>query len=105
MARIRKRSIHDYSDGHFIELLQSGEPFFAANIRAIDQAKHFIHLQTYIVDEDETGLRIIDALIRAAQRGVRIYLLLDAYGTKYLSGELIDKIENSGIIFRFFSPA
>ncbi len=105
MARIRKRSIHDYSYGHYVELLQSGEPFFAANIKAIDQARHFIHFQSYIVDEDDTGLRIIEALIRAAQRGVRIYLLLDAYGTKYLSGELVDKIENAGIFFRFFSPA
>ena len=105
MERIRKRSIHDYSNGHSIELLQSGEPFFTANIMAIDQARHFIHFQSYIVDEDETGNRVIDALIRASQRGVRTYLLLDAYGTKYLSGELINKIEGAGIMFRFFSPA
>jgi cardiolipin synthase A/B len=104
MARIRRRTVHDYSEGHFVELLQSGEPFFAANIELIDHARHFIHLQTYIVDEDETGLRIIDALIRAAARGVRVYLLLDAYGTKYLSGELVTRIENAGILFRFFSP-
>jgi cardiolipin synthase A/B len=95
---------HDYKKGHSVELLQSGEPFFAANIKAIDQARQYIHFQTYIVDEDETGLRIFDALIRAAERGVRIYLLLDAFGTKYLSGELIKRIENSGILFRFFSP-
>jgi cardiolipin synthase len=96
---------HDYVSGHSIELLRSGEPFFAANIKAIDQAKKYIHFQTYIVDEDETGLRIIDALVRAAERGVRTYLLLDAFGTKYLSGEFIKKVENSGILFRFFSPA
>jgi cardiolipin synthase len=35
---------------------------------------------------------------------VRIYLLLDAFGTKYLSEEFIKKIEDSGILFRFFSP-
>jgi cardiolipin synthase len=97
-------SRHDYTNGNSVELLQSGEPFFAANIKAIDQSSHYIHFQSYIVDEDETGLRIIDALVRAAERGVRTYLLLDAFGTKYLSGELIKKIENSGILFRFFSP-
>ena len=98
-------SKHDYTGGHSVELLHSGEPFFIANVSAIDRAKKYIHFQSYIIDEDETGLRIIDALIRAAGRGVRIYLLLDAYGTKYLSGELIKKIEDSGILFRFFSPA
>jgi cardiolipin synthase len=96
---------HEYIGGHSVELLRSGEQFFAANIRLINQAKNYIHFQTYIVDEDETGERIIDALARAAERGVRTYLLLDAFGTKYLSGELIKKIENSGILFRFFSPA
>jgi cardiolipin synthase len=97
-------SRHVYRNGHSVELLHSGESFFAANIKAIDDAIRYIHFQTYIVDEDETGLRIFDALIRAAERGVRTYLLLDAYGTKYLSGELIKKIDNSGIFFRFFSP-
>jgi cardiolipin synthase len=95
---------HDYKSGHYIELLQSGEPFFASVEKTIDEAKHYIHFQTYIIDEDETGIRIFNALIRAAKRGVRIYLLLDAYGTKYLSKQLIDSIEDSGILFRFFSP-
>jgi len=99
-----KSIIQDYTSGHYIELLQSGEPFFSAVERIIDGAKHFIHFQTYIIDEDETGIRIINALIRAAKRGVRTYLLLDAFGTKYLSKELINSIEDSGILFRFFSP-
>lgn len=98
-------SVPEYKNGHSIELLRSGETFFTANIREIDRARHFIHFQSYIIDEDETGLRIIDALVRAAGRGVRTYLLVDAFGTKYLSGELLKKIDDSGILFRFFSPA
>ena len=101
---MKRRAKHDYTEGHSIELLRSGEPFFAANIAAIDHAQQYIHFQSYIVDEDDTGLRIIDALVRAAQRGVRTYLLLDAYGTKYLSGGLMKRINDSGILFRFFSP-
>lgn len=94
----------DYKSGHSIELLHSGESLFSAHVRLIDQARQYIHFQTYIIDEDKSGLMIIDALIRAAGRGVRIYLLLDAFGTEYLSGELIRRIEDSGILFRFFSP-
>jgi cardiolipin synthase len=102
---MRTRShIYDYKSGHYIELLRSGEPFFSSVEKIIDEAKHYIHFQTYIIDEDETGKRIINALIRAAGRGVRIYLLLDAFGTKYLSKELINNIEEAGILFRFFSP-
>ena len=101
---MKRNSRHDYKEGHSVKLLQSGEPFFAANIKAIDEARHYIHFQTYIIDEDGTGQRIIDALVRAARRRVRVYLLLDAFGTKYLSDEFIGKIEDSGIMFRFFSP-
>jgi cardiolipin synthase len=94
----------EYRGGHQIELLQSGESFFSAIVRVIDEAKHYIHFQTYILDEDETGILIVNALIRAARRGVRTYLLLDAFGTGYLSKQLIDNIESSGVFFRFFSP-
>jgi cardiolipin synthase len=105
MILMKPRShIFDFKGGHYVELLQSGEPYFAAVEKIIDEARHFIHFQSYIVDEDETGIRIINALIRAARRGVRTYLLLDAFGTKYLSREFIDSIEDSGILFRFFSP-
>jgi len=101
---MKRNSRHDYKEGHSVKLVQSGEPFFSANIKVIDEARHYIHFQTYIIDEDETGQSIIDALVRAAGRGVRVYLLLDAFGTKYLSDEFVKKIEDSGILFRFFSP-
>jgi cardiolipin synthase len=93
-----------YKGGHQVTLLRSGEEFFAAVENIIDGAKDYIHFQSYILDDDETGNRIVNALIRAAGRGVRTYLLLDAYGTKILSDKLIDNIEKSGILFRFFSP-
>jgi len=97
-------SRHDYRGGHSIELLRSGENFFSACERVIDSAKQYIHFQTYIVDDDETGRRITDSLIRASERGVRVYFLLDAYGGNSFSKELIDKVEKAGILFRLFSP-
>jgi len=97
----RKR---DYTGGHKAELLMSGSSYFSAIVNIIDNARYFIHFHTYILDEDETGIMVVNALRRASERGVRTYLLLDAFGTKYLSGDLIKSIEESGILFRFFSP-
>ncbi len=101
---VRSSQKPEYKGGHYVELLQSGESFFAAVEKLIDDSRQFIHFHAYLVDEDETGTRIFNALIRASLRGVRVYLLLDAFGTKYLSKELVDRIEDSGILFRFFSP-
>ena len=69
-----------YKNGHSLNLLRSGEHYFAECESVIDNARQYIHFQTYIVDDDETGRRIVDALIRAVRRGVRVYFLLDAYG-------------------------
>ena len=98
-------SRHDYREGHSIELLRSGENFFAAFEKAVDEAKQYIHFQTYIVDDDETSRRIVNALIRASERGVRVYFLLDAYGGASFTKELINMVEKAGILFRLFSPA
>jgi cardiolipin synthase A/B len=97
-------SKHDYKGGHSIELLRSGESYFAECERIINESKHYIHLQTYIVDDDETGRRIVNVLIRAARRGVKVYFLIDAYGGSSFSEELINRVEEAGILFRKFSP-
>ena len=101
---MKASSRHEYKGGHTIELLSSGGNYFAALEKVIDKAVHYIHFQTYIIDEDITGTRIIDALIRAARRGVRVYLLLDAFGTKYFTGGFMKRIDEAGVSFRFFSP-
>ena len=97
-------SRHNYKSGHSIELLKSGESYFSSCEKVIDEAKHYIHFQTYIVDDDETGRRIVNALVHAAERGVRVYFLLDAFGGNSFSRELISKVEEAGILFRKFSP-
>ncbi|MEI6049936.1 MAG: phospholipase D-like domain-containing protein [Bacteroidota bacterium] len=94
----------EYKSGHSIELLRSGEQFFATCDKTIDEAKHYIHFQTYIVDDDETGRRVVNALKGAAERGVRVYFLLDAYGGSSFSKDLISMVEEAGILFRMFSP-
>jgi cardiolipin synthase len=97
-------SRHDYKSGHSIELLRSGKNYFDACEKIIHEAEHYIHFQTYILDDDETGRRFVNALCEAAKRGVRVYFLLDAYGGSNLSKELIKTIEDAGIFFRMFSP-
>jgi cardiolipin synthase A/B len=94
----------NYKSGHSVELLRSGKQYFADCLREIDKAKHFIHFQTYIVDDDETGRRFVNALIKAAKRGVRVYFLLDAYGGASFSKTLADEVVEAGILFRKFSP-
>jgi cardiolipin synthase len=103
-SQMKVPSRHDYKSGHSIELLRSGENYFAVCEKVIDEAKHFIHFQTYIFEDDQTGRRFLNALIRASKRGVRVYLLLDAYGGSSFTDDMISLTEEADIHFRKFSP-
>ena len=68
--------------GNTVELLRNGQQAFDALEQAINAAKHHIHLIYYIWDPDFTGTRMRNALIRAAQRGVEVRLLVDDVGSR-----------------------
>ncbi len=104
MLFLGKRVLSGYTSGNTVELLRSGSPFFDAMERSIDAAVEYIHFQTYIVAEDDTGIRIVNALVRAVQRGVRVYMVLDAFGSNSFSRRSILRVINAGILFRKFAP-
>ena len=93
-----------FSHHNSIKLIHGGKEFFELLEKLIDAARHSIHLHTYIFDADETGKRIGDALIRAAKRGVKIYMLVDGFASKNLPEAFIDDFKKAGILFRFFEP-
>lgn len=95
-----RRRKHYYLTRNKVELLQSGPEFFSRLEHLIRQAKEEIHLQTYIFASDTTGKRIIEALLDAASRNVRIYLLIDAYGSQKLNSAIIRKMRETGIHIR-----
>ena len=87
-----------------IELVHSGEDYFSRLRNIISNAQSELHLQTYIFDNSSTALEIIDLLKEAALRNVKIYVLLDSYGSSSLSKETINGLTSCGINIRFFSP-
>ncbi len=58
-------------------LLPSGEDAFMARILAVDMAQRTVDLQYYIFDDDLTGKFLLDRLVAAAERGVRVRILVD----------------------------
>ena len=87
-----------------VQLVHSGSHFFDLSIRLIGQAKQEVHLQTYIFEGDDTGLRVADALAKAAMRGVKVHVLVDAIGSFPFSKQIQNQFDASGVKFRLFSP-
>lgn len=87
-----------------ITLVHSGNDFFSRLEKIILESKTEIHIQTYIFDYDSTGQKIISALKIAASRNVKIYILIDGFGSLLFPTEIIENLSKVGIEIRIFSP-
>lgn len=62
---------------HYALILDIGPDALLARINLIRSATTAIDLQTYIFDEDDAGRLVMDELLAAARRGVRVRVLID----------------------------
>jgi len=99
-----KKSNSHYLVKNRIRLVKGGQEYFDLLEDLIHQAKTIIHLQVYIYDDDFTGKIIGDALIKAAQRNVQVFLLVDGYASQSLAGTYIKQLKDAGIHFHYFQP-
>ncbi len=93
-----------FVSGNDIRLLRSGVEYFPALEQAIQGAQKEIYLQAYIYEADVTGIRIGNALMEAAQRGVSVNVLLDGFGSKELPKRYIKKLRDGGVKLMFYRP-
>lgn len=84
--------------------LQNGADAFAARMLLADAAVSSIDAQYYMWHADLTGILLLDALVRAADRGVRVRLLLDDNGTSGLDAEMAALVAHPNIEVRLYNP-
>lgn len=87
-----------------LRLLQGGREFFPALIEAIDGAVAWVQMETYLFDVFGTGADVANALVRAAQRGVTVQVLVDGIGTRPMPLEWQEKIRSAGVQWCVYSP-
>ncbi len=81
-----------------LQLIDTSERFFASLLADINGAQTFCYLQFYIMHQGGDVDKVIDALIRAAERGVSCRLLLDSIGSKkFLAGPVPARMRAAGI--------
>ncbi len=90
--------------GNQIKLLQNGAEFFPALIAAIDAAHSEVLLETYIFNADPSAEAVRDALIRAAQRKVRVKLLIDGVGSREFPVGWRRVLEQGGVSILVYRP-
>ncbi len=84
--------------GNALELLSDSDVVFDRLIEDIDQAKHHVHLAFYIWWPGGRVEAVIDALGRAAKRGVTCRVLADAVGSKtFLQSPACVRLRSFGV--------
>ncbi len=97
--------IPEFSEGNRLTLLRSGAEYFPALEAAIRGARREIHLETYIYADDDSGRRITEALLDAAERGVAVHVLVDGFGSRDLMPpDLGYRLVAAGVRFLVFRP-
>ncbi len=70
----------DVAPPHYVGLLDTGYDALLARIHMIRHAQKAIYIQTFIWRDDESSRFVIDELLKAAKRGVEVYIIVDKLG-------------------------
>ena len=90
--------------GNDARLLRGGDEYFPALIAAIDASLHEVWLATYIFHSDTAAAGVARALARASQRGVRVRVVVDGFGTHRALPQLQRWLAGSGVSLVVFRP-
>ena len=93
-----------WQSGNRIKLLENGDQFYPAVFAAIDKAQSRVFLETFIWFDDSVGRKLHAVILRAAQRGVHIEVLLDGYGSPDLDDDFVGELTAAGVVFRYYDP-
>lgn len=86
------------------DIFTSGEAFFQSLINDISHAKHHIHIDMYIWEDDTIGNKVADALIVKAKEGVAVRVVYDDVGCWRVPQRFFSRMSREGISVQPFMP-
>lgn len=90
--------------GNQVKLFADGPSTYRAAGDAIKAAKHYIHLESYIFEDDEVGNALVDTLVDKVRQGVAVAVMVDGVGTLAVPQTLFDRLRAAGAQVVVFNP-
>ena len=87
-----------------VDIFTDGYEFIFSLLYNIGKAKHHIHLDTYIFEDDALGYLVADALIDKAEQGVEVRLIYDDVGCWKVKDAFFERMREAGIDVHSFMP-
>lgn len=92
-----------FKDSH-AEFLTDGYQFFPRLLRDIAAARHHIHIDMYIIEDDSLGRLVSDALIAKVRSGVEVRIIYDDVGCWNVKNPFFERLREEGIEVAPFLP-
>lgn len=90
--------------GNDVTLLENGDEIFPAMLDSIRDARESINFLTYVYWTGDIARTFADELSAAARRGVRVRVLLDAFGARLMDDAWIEQMQRAGVEIEWFRP-
>jgi cardiolipin synthase len=90
--------------GNKVTLLSDGSDAYAAMFKIIQNAKDHINLESYIIEDDETGRKFGDLLLQKQAQGVQVNIIYDSMGSMNTPASYFQRLRDGGIQVVGFNP-
>ncbi|MDO5571028.1 MAG: cardiolipin synthase [Bacteroidales bacterium] len=92
----------ELSTGNKVEIFTIGKDFFDSLINHIEKARHFIHIEFYIFQDDSLGNLFKNILIQKAKEGVEVRVIYDDVGCWSVKKKFFNEMIENGISVKPF---
>jgi cardiolipin synthase len=93
-----------FFEGNAIDILNNGDEFYPAMLKAIAQAQLSVTIEAYIYWAGDIGRRFAEALAARATAGVCVKILLDAVGSSTIGDEILEILEKGTCQLAWYNP-
>ncbi|KAA9039489.1 cardiolipin synthase [Ginsengibacter hankyongi] len=98
LAAMLLKELHTpLSGGNKVKILVNGEEKFPEVLTALKEAKHHIHLEYYIYENDSIGKEIENILIAKAKEGIQVKFIYDDFGSPSINKKMEIRLKEAGV--------
>lgn len=90
--------------GNRVEVLRNGDEIFPAMLGAIERAERSIDFMSFVYWTGDIAERFAEALADRAAAGVRVRVLVDAFGARLMEERLVGRLRRAGALVERFRP-
>ncbi|MCW5660027.1 MAG: hypothetical protein KIT60_20185 [Burkholderiaceae bacterium] len=87
-----------------LEVLTDGQAFYPAQLRAIEEARHSIHLEAFVFHRSAIADRLLAAMAARARGGVKVRLIIDAIGSLPTPDSYFADLRRAGAEVAWYQP-